>query len=398
MKYSLSKRKIWKKEYAFCLLLGYLTLGLTGCSMPDTLFTDSGTDVIEDVDYSQYLDFTALEKTPEEETSSWNGYDIQVLNYGTFETNITGMKASMEVIEISPVRVELATGTMRLVELLVTRNSYLEKGDVIARVSVETDAIALEELERKLLRVEESLAEYKADYAERYAKALEECSVYLLPGKVDRLGMEQMQREYEWSVSGYEKQIADYKERIRELKNITATEELVATESGYILEVPKLQVGQELRNGDLLCNIAPTSKMMLRFADESQHYGYGMDLLLLVGDKRTQRSYQVEAISALGKSLSSSWNQSTTKITGEYDIAELISKGPYTITGTTNVMKNVLLVPVKAVTEEGEKYYVTVLNSDNTLVKTQFIPGGKNTQYYWVFDGLKPGMKIILEN
>ncbi len=393
----MSKRGIWKKECALCLLAGSLSLGVTGCSLPD-FFTDSGTDVIMEVDSSQYLDFSVLEKNPQEEAVTWNGYDIHTLSYGTFETNITGIKAGVNVIEVSPVRVELSTGSMLLTELLVTRNTYLEKGDVIARVAVETDAIDLEELELKLLRLEEEFAEYQTDYAERYEEAVENISVYELPGKIDRLEIEQMERDHARSMANYEKQIANYKERITELKNTTATEEILAPEAGFVLEVPRLQVGQELHNGDLICNIAPTDKMMLEFSDETWHYGYGMDLTLFVGDKRGQKSYPVEAVSALGKSLYGNWNQTATKILGDYDISELMGQGPYTVTGTTNVMTNVLLVPIKAVTEEGEKYYVTVLKADNTLEKKQFIPGGKNTRYYWVFDGLEPETKIILEN
>ncbi len=398
MKCSLSKRGIWKKEYAICLLAGSLCLGLCGCSMPDSLFTDSGSDVIQEVDPSQYLDLSVLEKEPEEEAATWNGYDIHTLNYGTFQTNITNMKASIDVIEVSPVRVEFSTGTMQLIELLITRFTYLEKGDVIARVQVETDPIALEELELKLLRLEEDFTDYQANYAERYEEAVANISVYELPGKIDRLEIEQMERDHAWTMKNYESQIADYKKRIRELKNTTAMEEIIAPEAGFVLEVPKLQVGQELFNGDFICNIAPADKMMLQFSDETWHYGYGMDLTLLVGDRRGQKSFPVQAVSALGKSLYGSWNQTYTRILGDYNMSELISQGPYAVTGTTNVMSNVLLVPLKAVTEEGEKYYVTLVNSDNTLEKKQFIPGGKNTQYYWVFDGLKPGMKIILEN
>lgn len=398
MKYTLSKRGIWKKEYTMCLLAAGLCLSITGCSLPATLFTDSGSDVIEEVDPSQYLDFSVLEKETQEDATSWNGYDIHVLNYGTFQTNITNIKANIDVIEISPVRVEFSTGTMQLVELLAGRGAYLEKGDVIARVMVETDPIALEELELRLLRLEENYAEYQADYTKSYEEAVANISVYELPGKIDRLKIEQMERDHAWSVKGYEEQLANYKKQIKELKNTTAMEEIVATESGFILEVPKLQVGQELFNGDLICNIAPADKMMLQFSDESRHYGYGMNLTLLIGDRRAQKSYPVQAVSALGKSLHGNWNQSHTRILGDYNMSELISQGPYAVTGTTNVMNNVLLLPVKAVTEVGEKYYVTVLNGDNTLEKKQFIPGGKNTHYYWVFDGLKPGMKIILEN
>lgn len=396
MKYSLSKKGIRKKEYVMILLMAVMCMGVTGCSLPDGLFTDSGSDVIMEVDHSQYLDFSVLEK--EQESNTWNGYDIHVLNYGTFETNIAGIKAGIDVIEVNPVKVEFSTGTMQLVELLVTRNTYLEKGDVIAKVMVETDPIALEELELKLLRLEEDFADYQANYAKRHEEAVANISVYELPGKINRLEIEQMERDHAWSVRGYENQIAGYRERIKELKNTTAMEDITAPVAGFVLEVPKLQIGQELYNGDFICNIAPIDKMMMQFSDETWHYGYGMDLTLLVGDRRSQKPYPVQVVSALGKSLYGNWNQTATRVLGDYDVSELVSMGPYTITGTTNVMKNVLLVPVKAVTEDREKYYVTLVNDDNTLEKKQFIPGGKNTQYYWVFDGLKPGMKIFLEN
>lgn len=398
MRYSLSKRRIWKKEYALCLLLGTMMIGLAGCSLPDSLFTDTGTDVTNTLDPSQYLDFSVLEKDPEEEVSTWNGYDVYTVTYGNFETNISGIKASITVLETNPVKVELSSGTMQLLELFVSRNTYLEKGDVIARVTVETSELDLEELELKLTRLEEDFAEYQTSYAERHQEALDTISIYELPGKIDRLEIEQMEREHERTTDNYKSQIESYEERINELKNMSATSEILAPEAGFVLEVPKLQLGQELKNGDIICNIAPASKMMLEFVDESWHYGYGMDLTLLVGDKRGQKSYPVTAVSALGKSLYGNWSQTATKIEGDYNIADLISQGPYTVTGTTNVMKNVLLLPVKAVTEDAEKYYVTVLNADNSLEKKQFIPGGKNLQYYWVFDGLKPGTKIIVEN
>ena len=273
MKYSLSKRGIWKKACALCLLAGSLGLGVTGCSLPD-FFTDSGTDVAIEADSSQYLDFSVLEKNPQEEAVTWNGYEIHTLSYGTFETNITGIKAGVNVIEVSPVRVELGTGSMQLTELLVTRNTYLEKGDVIARVAVETDAIDLEELELKLLRLEEEFGEYQTDYAQRYEEAVGNISVYELPGRIDRLEIEQMERDHARSMENYEKEIAKYKERITELKNTTAAEEILAPEAGFVLEVPRFTVGQELHNGDLICNIAPADKMMLEFSDETWHYGY----------------------------------------------------------------------------------------------------------------------------
>ena len=55
-----------------------------------------------------------------------------------------------------------------------------------------------------------------------------------------------------------------------------------------------------------------------------------------------------------------------------------------------------LLVPTEAVTAEKQKYYVTVLGEGGSMTKTQFIPGGSNGQYYWVFDGLEEGTRIVV--
>ena len=59
-------------------------------------------------------------------------------------------------------------------------------------------------------------------------------------------------------------------------------------------------------------------------------------------------------------------------------------------------MENVLLVPAEAVTIDKRKYYVTVLGEGGSMTKTQFIPGGGNDEYYWVFDGLQEGTRIVM--
>ena len=113
-------------------------------------------------------------------------------------------------------------------------------------------------------------------------------------------------------------------------------------------------------------------------------------------DTRTAKSYDALVVSAVGKTLSSQWDLATSRLDGAYDMAELLGNGPFYVTGETNVMENVLLVPSEAVTVENRKYYVTVLGEDGSLTKTQFIPGGNNAEYDWVFDGLKEGTKVMM--
>ena len=119
-------------------------------------------------------------------------------------------------------------------------------------------------------------------------------------------------------------------------------------------------------------------------------------MTLLAGDSRHPQSYDAVVVSAVGKVLSSQWDLSVSRLDGDYDISELLGNGPFNVTGETSVMKNVLLVPVEAVTAEKQKYYVTVLGEGGSMTRTQFIPGGSNSEYYWVFDGLEEGTRIVV--
>ncbi len=387
---------LYEKRVTAFLLAGLAMFGTTACSIPSQIFSDSGSNVIEKIDTSQYLDLEVLKEESQKQT--FHGYEVYNLEYGTFETAIAGIKASINRIETSPVKAEVPAGTMYLLELAVEKYQFVSKGDVIALVSMETSALDLEELELKLTRMEEDYTKYLTDYEKCHEEALENISVYELPGKIDRTEIAQMELDHSRQVEIYEKQLQSQRERISEQKELSATKEILAPQDGYVLSVARLQAGQELANGTELCTIAPADKIILEFADETNHYGFGMNLTLSAGDRRYPETYEVEVVSALGKNLYGNWNQTTSIIHGDYDIGEMMWKGNYLVTGKTNVMENVLLVPVDAVIVESNKYYVNVLNGEDTLMKKQFIPGGKNADYYWVFDGLEAGMQIMMEN
>ena len=60
-------------------------------------------------------------------------------------------------------------------------------------------------------------------------------------------------------------------------------------------------------------------------------------------------------------------------------------------------MRDVLLVPAKAVTKKDGVTYVKVVLDDGTVVNRSFIAGGGDSNYYWVIDGLTEGMKLCWE-
>ncbi len=401
MKYSLNKQKKQKKEYGLLLCASLLMVSLTGCEakLPQNLITDAGTDVVQQIDTSQYLDLSLLEKEPSEEDQIWNGYEVFTLEYGTFETPITNMEAKINMVEVSPVSVEFDSGSMYLLELLVSRYSYVEKGDVLARVSMETSSLDLEEQQLKLLRLEQEYAEYLEEYTTKHEEALANVSPhYKMIAAVDNIKIAQMELDHGRKVSSYEKQLTDYRERIEDMQKNAGINKIVAPKSGYVLAVANLQAGQELKNGDWICNMAPSDKLMLEFTDETMHYGYGMDLQMLTGDLRVAKPYEVKAVSAIGKVLYSNWDKTRTKISGDYNMEDLMKNRNFVVTGKTNIMKNVLLLPKEAVTKDNQKYFVTILHEDQTLEKKQFLVGGENTKYYWVYEGLEAGMKIVIKD
>ena len=63
----------------------------------------------------------------------------------------------------------------------------------------------------------------------------------------------------------------------------------------------------------------------------------------------------------------------------------------------TRSEKNVLIVPKSAVTVKDKSAYVTVVKEDGSVEQVSFIPGGSDTNYYWIAEGLEEGMTVCWE-
>lgn len=376
-------------------VLAAVVLGMAGCGQTGGVFTDAGTDVVLAPDMSQYLDTSVLSGEGDAE-DGWNSYSTYTLTYGTFSTQIPALRANVRMLETSCVRAEYNVGTMRLKQLLVEKNQYVTAGTPVAEVSMEMDAMGLEELERKLLRLQERYAAAYADFLESQEEREAQFARWDPQRSIDKTRYNQAQLDFDQTTISYAQQIADLQEQIAELKKLAGQTQILAKEDGYVLDITLLRKGQKLDNGTVLIRLAPADKIYLEFTDQLEHYGYGNQITLLAGEKRQAKSYDAMVVSAVSKVLSSQWDLSVTRLDGDYEISELLGQGPFNVTGETSVMENVLLVPSEAVTVEKQKYYVTVLGEGGSMTKTQFIPGGSNAEYYWVFDGLEEGTRIAV--
>ena len=389
MKYTLTRRIVG------IALVAAVILGMTGCGQTGSVFTDAGTDVVLAPDMSQYLDLSVLSGEGDTE-DGWNSYSTYTLTYGTFSTEMTALRANVRMLETSNVCAEYTIGTMRFKQLLVERNQYVTAGTPVAEISMEVDAMDLEELERRLQRLQERYAAVYEEFLESQEEREAQFARWDPQRSIDKTRYNQAQIDFDQTTLSYAQQIADLQEQIEELKKQAGQTQILAQQDGYVLDIALLQKGQKLENGTVLIKLAPADKIYLEFTDQLEHYGYGNQVTLLAGDSRHPQSYDAVVVSAVGKVLSSQWDLSVSRLDGDYDISELLGNGPFNVTGETSVMKNVLLVPVEAVTAEKQKYYVTVLGEGGSMTRTQFIPGGSNSEYYWVFDGLEEGTRIVV--
>lgn len=371
-----------------------VVLSMTACGQ-DGVLSDAGANVVTVPDKSQYLDLSVLDGEGITE-DGWNSYSTYTVTYGTFSSEMVPMRANLRMLETAYVKAEYEVGTMRLRELLVEKNQYIKAGTPVAKVTMEIDEADLLELERKLLRLQQRYIAAQEEFLESQEKREVLFAKWPPQRTIDITRYEQAQLDFAQTAMGYERQIAELTERIEKLRALAGQTEIVAKEDGFILDVSVLRRGQILENGTIILRLAPADKICLEFEDRLLHYGYGNQLTLSAGSTRNPQVFDAMVVSAVGKALSSDWTVGVSRLDGEYDIAELLGNGPFNVSGQTNVMENVLLVPAEAVTAEKQNYYVTVLGEGGSMTKTQFIPGGNNGKFYWVFDGLEEGVRIVI--
>lgn len=375
-------------------VLAAAALSLTACGQGG-VFSDAGTRVTTVPDRSQYLDLSMLSGEGNME-DGWNSYTTYTLEYGTFSTAMSNMRADLQMLETTCVKAEYEVGNMRLVEMLAEKYQFVKAGTPVAKVTMEIDEVDLQELERKLLRLQQRYIQAQEEFEESQEEKEVLFAKWPPQRTIDITRYEQAQLDFQRIAGEYERQIAGVTEQIEKLRGLSVQTEIVAPEDGFILDVSLLQKGQKLDNGTILLRLAPADKICLEFDDRLQHYGYGNRVTLSAGNKRSADNYDAMVVSISGKALSGEWDVGVSRLVGDYDIGQLLGNGPFNVSGQTNVMENVLLVPAEAVTIDKRKYYVTVLGEGGSMTKTQFIPGGGNDEYYWVFDGLQEGTRIVM--
>lgn len=372
-----------------------LTFTLSACGSSEKLMTDTGSASQKEISKEEYLNPDAVNQA--DSANSNGNYTVYTLEKGTFEEGALKQTLDRAYINVPTVELEIEEGTILFGEYANDMFDYVESGETIATVQTEVDELTIEEAELKLKRLQER---YVRDEA-KLAEDLEELRVdrTMIYNDYERFVVdvqcEQLKLDWEKAKRNYEQQIKTATENLANLKAAQNLTEIVADESGYVIYSTRYSAGSELEDGDYMCHILTSDDYYVQTSNQADNYAYGMKMEFRTMEK------EVQGTVISGGSTALYGNLDTGKATFTVDFGEdapttgRMQSSSLVMEGNLKTVNNVITIPKQAVTEDGDNYYVTVLKEDGSLLKTEFIPGGENTECYWVYEGLEEGMQIV---
>ncbi len=375
------------------------SLLLQGCGLNLNLRTESGSNAQLDLNRNDYLALDILE-SDDETLNPTSVYDTYELKYDTFQTSVSDQKVNIYVPIVYSVNAEFDSGEMYFQKFLVSRYSYVQAGDPIAEITMKTDAVTIKEAELSLERLKNQYQDAKDSYTEANEDRYDE-----LEGldenhqQLKHIGWYINDLKWLQTETNYLERIKSAEDNIKQLKENAARTTVVSNFTGLVMELGDFELGQELKKNEALLAIVPADGIYVSAIDANKTLSYGMDMTLSVRVNRTtNRTYDATIISPPSRATYLELNDGKAylKFNDISAMADALYRGNIYMHGITKHIENVLLVPKQAV-EAGENVcYTTVLKDDGSLVRTPFIAGGNNSEYYWVISGLEAGMKVIV--
>jgi len=355
------------QQYVYVAEDGNAVAKLVQTGMSDGVYTEilSGLEEGEEVLVSQAL--KAYSNTA-------------VAEKGTMETSYGGSGDLVYPVR-SAVNNPIEHGTVYFQEYLVNVNQHVEKGDVVALIRVEGDSVELARKETSLKRARERLADLLAE------------------------GEDEKNKD---AIEQKRENIADLEEEIAQMRADYACTEIRATASGRILSRTDYGVGDAIKAGNRLVVIADEDTTYLSLDNSGNNLNYGDVLALTYTNTDGEQCSAEGKVVTLGNMMSGTFASKSVLVELPGGKLENVQTSRQTYSGgyvavkinaaaVLEIMKDVIIVPKRAVTVIEGNTYVTVIKEDGTVMPVSVLVGCANRESYGVIDGLAEGMTICWE-
>lgn len=367
-----------------------LVMLVTGCGKADGTTAGQGA-----IDKSEYLNTEALENYRQSDQTTQ--YKVHTLEKGDYKEEILNQTMEWRTVNLPAVRVEAEGVDIRFGEYKVSMFDMVNEGDVLATIISETDEIALEQAKLKLQRLQERYEAAKVKQAENLEEILENRSMIYndYERAVADINYKQSELDFEMKARDYEYQISQAQKELNELLENQTQQEITAPKQGFVFFETRQAAGKEIKNGDYICSIVNVEDFYLWTDTQSDIFGYGMNFDFTNGVDKPSGMVMSGGSKMLYGNLDQGNTYFKADVTNPDILVRMLYDNTLKIKGNAKGFRDVVLVPKSAVSETENGYFVTVLTEEGKLLKTEFLPGGSNSEYYWVLKGLSEGMKVI---
>lgn len=375
------------------LLALVLCASLAGCGAAESLVTDSGSSKKEGISPEDYLMTNALSQGLQ---STNTLYQVHTLSKGTYEELAEEQVLNREFLNSPTVQLDVDGRKATFAWYDAPSLMYVEPGDTVATVYVEVDELEIEETRLKLQRLQERMQSDEAKSQEQLKKNRDkkENTFDVYQRRILDIRYAQMQADWGYQKYDYETQIKEVSEELERLTTVGEIYEVKTDHAGYVYSDTWYYTGKEMWDGIYICHILDYDQVFTMAKRQGDQFYYGMEV-----DFDTNNGAAVGRVIsggtwALHGNLESS--KAIFRLEFEEDLSEKkASFNRIKLEGNAKTVENVILVPMKAVTEKNGEYFVTVMKEDGSLIRTEFVPGGRNKEVYWVLEGLSEGMQIV---
>ncbi len=238
--------------------------------------------------------------------------------------------------------------------------SYVNEGDVIAKINVSGDEIELERLKLQLQRMEER------NESEEKISSLRE--------KIDRL-------------------TADY-----------STHELRADKSGIIVGLTEYKQGDVINKGDVVAQVTDSANCYLA-VQNTKDLSFGNRVVISYVDAKRN------TCEAAGKVISFNDNASSTTLKTDFLLIQVDPENVRAIMEAQGIMgragfavkaqipefKEAVTVPKAAVTVFNGTFSANVVSDDGSVKKVCFLSWGSDKEVYYCLEGIREGETVCLK-
>jgi multidrug efflux pump subunit AcrA (membrane-fusion protein) len=385
---------MFRNKLVYALLLGSV-ITLSGCGLKEFFITDTGSGKQSSVLREDYLDVKALEESP---VTDEKKYKIATLETGEYQEDAFKQTVNRDYFG-SILSLDISGDGIKFGEYYVSTGDRVKKGDDIAYVYTEADEISVDEAKLSLKRLEEEYARAIRDNEEAIAELNDKIGITyvevenaVMKVELKRLNDERAHLDYTYSgrIDSLKKDIAK-KEKVGHIYKIKADRD------GFIYLAGKTKSGTRMSYGDYIANLIDPSDIFITINKQAEEFVYGQDLS--INTKVGPMAAKVVSGGVHGLYGNLDGGNVTFKLLDDgsdnYRSLTLSFYDSMAVVADLRRKHDVVLVPKEAVINENGAYYVNVYDEeDGTILKTRFIPGGKNNDYYWVIDGLSAGTKV----